>query len=180
MKKTQCPNCFTVYRISEQQIAQSRGKVRCGHCHAQFKAELLEDHELVNVRKKREKADDLFASQEESLGPALAENPRNDLNLESKTQKSGRAEPKMAEATGEDQALKLPEEKPSLDNSVTKLASKKAAVEPTLSASPFSVDKDTPPWELVETDEKSLNASEAPQSGEKRDPVISDIADETI
>ncbi|MEO0368614.1 MAG: MJ0042-type zinc finger domain-containing protein, partial [Pseudomonadota bacterium] len=61
-KKIQCPNCFTVYRISDEQIASSRGKVRCGHCHSQFKAIPLGDHELKNVRKRTDKANDLFAT----------------------------------------------------------------------------------------------------------------------
>ena len=36
--QTECPHCHTVFRISEQQLAQSEGQVRCGHCLAIFTA----------------------------------------------------------------------------------------------------------------------------------------------
>lgn len=35
---TQCPECKTVFRITEQQLSAARGKVRCGHCNAIYNA----------------------------------------------------------------------------------------------------------------------------------------------
>ena len=34
--KTQCPNCLTVYVISDEQFLRSKGKVRCGNCRTPF------------------------------------------------------------------------------------------------------------------------------------------------
>ncbi|MCW9013622.1 MAG: DUF3426 domain-containing protein [Gammaproteobacteria bacterium] len=36
---TECPHCHTVFRVSEQQLAQAEGQVRCGHCLAIFTAD---------------------------------------------------------------------------------------------------------------------------------------------
>lgn len=41
MNKTQCPHCFTVYVISDAQLEQSQGMVRCGTCRERFEATLL-------------------------------------------------------------------------------------------------------------------------------------------
>ena len=38
--KTECPHCHTLFRVSEQQIHNAAGQVRCGHCLAIFTAEL--------------------------------------------------------------------------------------------------------------------------------------------
>ncbi len=35
---SQCPNCQTVYRITEQQLTAAKGKVRCGQCQVVFSA----------------------------------------------------------------------------------------------------------------------------------------------
>lgn len=37
--QTECPHCHTVFRIDEDQLNQSSGQVRCGHCLAVFTAE---------------------------------------------------------------------------------------------------------------------------------------------
>ena len=38
--KTECPHCHTLFRVSDQQIQNAGGQVRCGHCLAIFTAEL--------------------------------------------------------------------------------------------------------------------------------------------
>ena len=58
--KTQCPHCFTIYQISEDQLAQSRGNVRCGNCHERFKARLLSGQEIKHARLKVPPFNDLF------------------------------------------------------------------------------------------------------------------------
>lgn len=35
---TQCPDCLTVFSLNTETLAQARGQVVCGHCHAQFDA----------------------------------------------------------------------------------------------------------------------------------------------
>ena len=59
--KTQCPHCFTIYQISEVQLAQSKGNVRCGNCHERFKAQLLSDSEIKQARRKVTPNNDLFS-----------------------------------------------------------------------------------------------------------------------
>ncbi len=39
--KTQCPNCLTVYIITDEQYEKSKGKVRCGTCRQPFVANFL-------------------------------------------------------------------------------------------------------------------------------------------
>jgi predicted Zn finger-like uncharacterized protein len=41
MNKTQCPHCFTVYVISDDQMRASEGMVRCGTCRERFQAQLM-------------------------------------------------------------------------------------------------------------------------------------------
>lgn len=41
MNKTQCPHCYTIYVISDEQFRTSRGMVRCGTCRERFQAQLL-------------------------------------------------------------------------------------------------------------------------------------------
>ena len=41
MNKTQCPHCFTVYVISDEQVRLSQGMVRCGTCRERFEARLV-------------------------------------------------------------------------------------------------------------------------------------------
>ena len=38
--KTECPHCHTLFRVSDQQIQNAAGQVRCGYCLAIFTAEL--------------------------------------------------------------------------------------------------------------------------------------------
>lgn len=35
---TQCPDCLTVFSLNTETLAQARGQVVCGHCHAAFDA----------------------------------------------------------------------------------------------------------------------------------------------
>lgn len=39
MMQTECPHCHTLFRVTEAQLEQSHGEVRCGHCLAVFTAE---------------------------------------------------------------------------------------------------------------------------------------------
>ena len=41
MNRTQCPHCFTVYVISDDQMRASEGMVRCGTCQERFQARLM-------------------------------------------------------------------------------------------------------------------------------------------
>ena len=35
---TQCPQCQTIFGVSEEHLSAAFGRVRCGHCHSQFNA----------------------------------------------------------------------------------------------------------------------------------------------
>lgn len=50
--KTQCPNCLTVYFITDEQFEKSKGKVRCGTCRQPFVASFLPSEES-KVQQKR-------------------------------------------------------------------------------------------------------------------------------
>jgi len=76
--KTQCPHCFTIYQISEDQLAQSRGNVRCGNCHERFKAQLLSDDEIKLARSKVAPNNDLFAD----VNEPTTRNPSADATLQ--------------------------------------------------------------------------------------------------
>jgi len=39
MMQTECPHCHTLFRVTEEQLEQSNGEVRCGHCLAVFSAQ---------------------------------------------------------------------------------------------------------------------------------------------
>lgn len=39
MMQAECPHCNTVFRVSESQLEQANGQVRCGHCLAIFTAD---------------------------------------------------------------------------------------------------------------------------------------------
>lgn len=41
MNRTQCPRCFTIFIISDEQIRASKGTVRCGNCRERFHVSLL-------------------------------------------------------------------------------------------------------------------------------------------
>lgn len=45
--KTQCPNCLTVYFITDEQYQRSKGRVRCGTCRQPFSASFLADNESI-------------------------------------------------------------------------------------------------------------------------------------
>ncbi|MDG1906250.1 MAG: DUF3426 domain-containing protein [Arenicella sp.] len=82
--KTQCPHCFTIYQISEDQLAQSRGNVRCGNCHERFKAQLLSDDEIKQARSKVAPNNDLFAD----VNEPTTRNPSADATLQETKQRS--------------------------------------------------------------------------------------------
>lgn len=108
MKKTQCPHCFTVYQISEQQLLKSRGNVRCGNCHERFKAQLIKSADVL-LDESPIDSNDLFA-------PPAQNQFTKDLELETR-QKDGsrnRKEPSL-----NDNSPELGLELPSKDNSRT-------------------------------------------------------------
>ncbi|MBT8115651.1 MAG: zinc-ribbon domain-containing protein [Arenicella sp.] len=49
MATTQCPHCFTVYKISDRQYRETQGNVRCGTCHERFSAVLMEEQEAAQL-----------------------------------------------------------------------------------------------------------------------------------
>jgi len=53
--QTECPHCHTVFRLSEQDLEQADGQVRCGHCLAIFTADNpYESHHNIEVTASRE------------------------------------------------------------------------------------------------------------------------------
>jgi predicted Zn finger-like uncharacterized protein len=50
---TQCPECKTVFRLSEEQLAAAGGKVRCGHCLRVFTAREHKVERLPNSSRPR-------------------------------------------------------------------------------------------------------------------------------
>jgi len=48
MNKTQCPHCFTVYVISDEQLRVSQGMVRCGTCKERFQAQLIGQQKVAS------------------------------------------------------------------------------------------------------------------------------------
>lgn len=67
--KTQCPSCSSVFLISDEQLEKSRGKVRCGRCRHEFRADLLysEDKATDEQMLDRSTRSDLF----ENIQPNL-------------------------------------------------------------------------------------------------------------
>lgn len=56
--QTECPHCHTVFRLSEQDLEQAEGQVRCGHCLAIFTASNpYESHHNIEVTASREQND---------------------------------------------------------------------------------------------------------------------------
>ena len=50
--KTQCPECFGVFMITDEQLLRSNGKVRCGRCRSAFNATLISIEEAALDRPK--------------------------------------------------------------------------------------------------------------------------------
>ena len=63
--KTECPHCHTLFRVSDQQIQNAAGQVRCGHCLAIFTAELPRQMSF----------DDLLDEDSESVVADFSEQP---------------------------------------------------------------------------------------------------------
>ncbi len=63
--KTECPHCHTLFRVSDQQIQNADGQVRCGHCLAIFTAELPRQMSF----------DDLLEEDSEFVVAAFSEQP---------------------------------------------------------------------------------------------------------
>lgn len=53
-KQTQCPHCLSVFVITDEQLLQSRGKVRCGSCRQPFRATLLAEDYFDKQAKEEE------------------------------------------------------------------------------------------------------------------------------
>ena len=47
--QTQCPNCETRFRVTDEQLSVARGKVRCGNCMKIFNAV---EHQVVSGKDK--------------------------------------------------------------------------------------------------------------------------------
>lgn len=66
--KTQCPHCETVFRISQQQLTQAYGRVRCGYCNELFDAHV----HLVNVDQASGASQDKSAPISPAAGSAVS------------------------------------------------------------------------------------------------------------
>ena len=70
--KTQCPNCLTIYVITDEQYQKSKGKVRCGTCRQPFYATFLADDQAPSSN-----ADDAPTRKEQT--------PKTEVNQTSET-----------------------------------------------------------------------------------------------
>lgn len=48
---TQCPNCSSIFAISDEQFSASKGNVRCGACREKFNVVFLPDHDELVVNR---------------------------------------------------------------------------------------------------------------------------------
>lgn len=60
--KTQCPNCSSIFVISDDQYKQSHGKVRCGSCREPFNAALISNQD-DELKQDADKGHDEFVEQ---------------------------------------------------------------------------------------------------------------------
>ena len=60
--KTQCPNCLSIFVISDEQFQKSHGKVRCGSCREPFKAVLTKSTQSDIYTSNKIETDDLAES----------------------------------------------------------------------------------------------------------------------
>ena len=60
--KTQCPNCLSIFVISDEQFEKSHGKVRCGSCREPFKAILTKGTQNDIYTSNKIETDDLVES----------------------------------------------------------------------------------------------------------------------
>jgi predicted Zn finger-like uncharacterized protein len=69
---TQCSNCKTLFRITEEQLAAVQGKVRCGFCYSTFDASqaLFEDIPDLSEADDEDDASEATASQQEAINTA--------------------------------------------------------------------------------------------------------------
>ena len=117
MNKTQCPHCFTVYQITEEQLLKSKGNVRCGSCHERFKANLLSDQDITTAKKPPVKTNDLFTE----VRPDRSGKRSVDARAK-KPIKEQRTEPKIEAHTDAEDDFELPDrfthfvEEPSLED----------------------------------------------------------------
>ena len=68
----QCPQCNAVFRVSDQQLSQAVGRVRCGECHGVFWAAPVSDQALRALRRPAGATHDVFS---DKLGPLPTEEP---------------------------------------------------------------------------------------------------------
>lgn len=66
--QTQCPNCQTRFRVSDEQLGIAKGKVRCGNCMAVFNA--IEHQVIPEAPKKAESTPVDRADAPEDQGPS--------------------------------------------------------------------------------------------------------------
>ncbi len=76
--QTECPHCHTVFKISEEQLGQAEGQVRCGHCLAIFTADNPYTSPHTNMY------DEVTEQQSENSNETieiLTDNENNDFSL---------------------------------------------------------------------------------------------------
>ena len=111
MNKTQCPHCFTVYQITEEQLLKSKGNVRCGSCHERFKATLITDAQIQKPAAKPQPKNDLFGQSKPTSSSDLSLEDRQGTSGKGKSGsgKSGSGKPSPSKSP-------LPRSEPKLDD----------------------------------------------------------------
>lgn len=80
MMKTCCPQCHTILTLTQQQVAQRKGMVRCGVCRHVFNAiENLYDEDYPVLSKEGEESEDYFSSKATSASYNAPASPRYEL-----------------------------------------------------------------------------------------------------
>ncbi len=74
---TECPNCHTVFRISEELLAVADGKVRCGQCRAVFNAREQLNEEIPGLD-----ADSGRISESSAAAAQVSQEPVEPLDLD--------------------------------------------------------------------------------------------------
>lgn len=81
--KTQCPNCLTVYIITNEQYLKSKGNVRCGTCRTPFHATFLADDQESATKSSRKIEAEPPASADPLVNPKQAEEEPNNSDQNS-------------------------------------------------------------------------------------------------
>jgi len=64
---TQCPNCVTTFRVSDDVLKMAKGKVRCGQCFHIFAAHPFENNTLASTIKRPQVADNTQRKSAEAI-----------------------------------------------------------------------------------------------------------------